>query len=105
MEGLLEGKSITTCPTRYDKCGWGQNGAGWTPVERRAAVEQRDRIKAVEAIDQEQHPRIRPPPLRTRVDHPEELVTDLRIDSRTTHRHSGVCKDLQQLCNTRLPID
>ena len=31
-------------------------------------MEQRDRINAVDAIDQEQHPRIRPPPLRTRVD-------------------------------------
>ena len=67
MEGLLECKGITTCPTRY-KGGWGPRSAGWTPVERRAAAEMNDRMKAVAAIDQEQHPRVRPPPLRKRVD-------------------------------------
>ena len=67
MEGLIECKGITTCPTRY-KSGWGPRSTGWTPVERRAAVEVKDRMAAVDAIDQEQHPRVRPPPLRKRVD-------------------------------------
>ena len=42
-------------------------------MERRAAVEVKDRMAAVDAIDQEQHPRVRPPPLRKRVDQPGGL--------------------------------
>ena len=31
MEGLIECKGITTCPTRY-KSGWGPRSTGWTPI-------------------------------------------------------------------------
>ena len=65
MAGLLEGKSFGTNPTRYGP-GWGR--LGLTATERRAREEVRERWKAVDGIDSEQHTHVQPPPLRARVE-------------------------------------